>query len=596
MKYNKRLYMLIAVPLVVWLLLSMGPSSRAEETTTLTVQGNIQLQGRTDHSGVTIIAAARSTTTDATGAFSITVDATGSYQITTAMPGYLSAVQGSTIATDVSALYAGMAYLPAGDVTADNKIDIFDVAFVAHNYDSNNPTADINGDGRVNITDIALTASNYGEQGPVSFKTPDDPVPTPTATAPSATNTPQPTSTPVDPTFTPTPESSTGGAGFGRVLDASGNAVSGATVTMSGSGSFTTDSNGYWAIGDIAAGTYDLQTSAPRMQSWPAARRTYLDSNSSPLLTLAPDTNAVENGDFEGASIYSDWPTTPTFLPTADAFDGDTAALLGSGTGQFVSCYQNNQPGQMWTMKQAVTVPNVSTPGVSFVHKINTTQSTFDYAWFEVVVEVNGQPNFLVPWGGIWQASGWNLLALDMSAWRGQTVDVIFRVVHCADATLTATIDRVAVGNINGQAVPIPGQDFDEVSKPSPTPVATVVPNVDYIGYARQLTACENNGKHHLFIYVRDGNGTGIPGVNVRVAWAGGEVVVQTGTKAEDPGLVDFPMFKGSYWVQVLDGSSEEVGPLTPDIPIDVPCLENGNPVGNSLFHYSYDVIFTKVR
>ena len=128
------------------------------------------------------------------------------------------------------------------------------------------------------------------------------------------------------------------------------------------------------------------------------------------------------------------------------------------------------------------------------------------------------------------------------------------------------------------------------------TPTVTPTPNVDFAANVRQLTACENQGKHHLFIHVVDQNGNGIPGMKVRISWSGGEAIAETGTKIEDPGLADFAMFKGSYSVEVLGVISDVAGPLTPDIPKDVLCEENSNTVANSLYHYSYEVIFRKVR
>lgn len=129
------------------------------------------------------------------------------------------------------------------------------------------------------------------------------------------------------------------------------------------------------------------------------------------------------------------------------------------------------------------------------------------------------------------------------------------------------------------------------------TPAPTPTPNVDFQVSVRQLTACENEGKHHLFIYVKNTNGEGMVGVRVRVAWPGGEATMMTGEKTHiDPGFVDFAMFKGNYTVQVLDYVSEIAGPITPDIPRDEICAETGNGVANSLFHYSYEIIFQKVR
>ncbi len=128
---------------------------------------------------------------------------------------------------------------------------------------------------------------------------------------------------------------------------------------------------------------------------------------------------------------------------------------------------------------------------------------------------------------------------------------------------------------------------------PSPTPT----PSVDFAVSVRQLTACENEGKHHLFVYVKDINGEGIPGARLRVSWASGEATMVTGEKNHiDPGFVDFAMFKGNYTVEILDQVAEVAGPITPDIPRDELCEETGNGVANSLFHYSYEIVFQKVR
>ncbi|MBN1217903.1 MAG: hypothetical protein JXM69_03155 [Anaerolineae bacterium] len=132
-----------------------------------------------------------------------------------------------------------------------------------------------------------------------------------------------------------------------------------------------------------------------------------------------------------------------------------------------------------------------------------------------------------------------------------------------------------------------------------PIPTNTPTPEYDYVGTLRQLTACENQGKHHIFAYVRDPAGNGLPGVNLRVFWlggSGGEAVITTGTKVEDPGLTDFAMFKGEYYIEVMDGLSQVIGPISPDIPRNELCPDNDNTEANSLYHYSFEVIFTKVR
>jgi hypothetical protein len=150
---------------------------------------------------------------------------------------------------------------------------------------------------------------------------------------------------------------------------------------------------------------------------------------------------------------------------------------------------------------------------------------------------------------------------------------------------------------------PIPPTPVRRVARAQPTPTGTATPTptpaYDYVGAIRQMTPCENEGKHHIFAYVRDKAGNGIPGVRMRVFWpggVGGEAILVTGTKIQDAGLADFAMFKGSYFIEVLDGVSQVIGPISPDIPQDEVCPTSGNTVGNSLFHYSFEVIFTKTR
>ena len=135
----------------------------------------------------------------------------------------------------------------------------------------------------------------------------------------------------------------------------------------------------------------------------------------------------------------------------------------------------------------------------------------------------------------------------------------------------------------------------------TPTPEPTPTPNVDFrVKSVRQLTACENQSKHHIFIKVEDANGQGIDGVPVKIKWAetqDGFVIAKTETKTDlkgqlDPGRIDFAMFKGSYTVEVMGGSSQISEPVTPDYGTNEPCGENA--VANSLFHISFEVIFQR--
>ena len=64
----------------------------------------------------------------------------------------------------------------------------------------------------------------------------------------------------------------------------------------------------------------------------------------------------------------------------------------------------------------------------------------------------------------------------------------------------------------------------------------------------RQLTPCENQGKHHIFVKVEDAAGQGINGVPVKVEWSpvvDGHVLINTETKTDLVGQLDPGRFDG---------------------------------------------------
>jgi hypothetical protein len=50
-----------------------------------------------------------------------------------------------------------------GDVNADAKIDILDIAYIGARFEGQDALADLNQDGQVNILDLVLAATNYGQ-------------------------------------------------------------------------------------------------------------------------------------------------------------------------------------------------------------------------------------------------------------------------------------------------------------------------------------------------------------------------------------------------------------------------------------------------
>jgi hypothetical protein len=128
------------------------------------LMGTVLLQGRSDSSGVTITASdGAEAQTDAEGNFGMA----GSGPITVFYPGYLSAAADPVNAAQMeegSAL--GTVTLLAGDLNQDNLINIFDLAMIASQLDTQDPISDLNADGVVNILDVAMLAGNFGIQGP----------------------------------------------------------------------------------------------------------------------------------------------------------------------------------------------------------------------------------------------------------------------------------------------------------------------------------------------------------------------------------------------------------------------------------------------
>ena len=130
------------------------------------------------------------------------------------------------------------------------------------------------------------------------------------------------------------------------------------------------------------------------------------------------------------------------------------------------------------------------------------------------------------------------------------------------------------------------------------TPTPTAVPPSPTVGSGAEyrvvekyhLNCEENHLNHHIFIYVKDASGQGIPGVRLRVWWPDGEEYIVTGLKPEiDPGFVDFAMYPGYYNLAVADGYSETAEGLTTELGAE-DCPSHGNDV----HHHSWRVVFQR--
>jgi hypothetical protein len=151
---------------------ALAAVTRAGGSELLSFSGTVLLQGRTDHGGTHLYlredscetppSSPHAATTAADGYFQITAPADREYQCLQAVKaGYLVAQQ------SLPGADWGEVTLPAGDVTGDGRINIFDLVLIAGRYRSSDPQADVNADGTVDVLDLTLVAINYRQQGPL---------------------------------------------------------------------------------------------------------------------------------------------------------------------------------------------------------------------------------------------------------------------------------------------------------------------------------------------------------------------------------------------------------------------------------------------
>jgi hypothetical protein len=122
---------------------------------------------------------------------------------------------------------------------------------------------------------------------------------------------------------------------------------------------------------------------------------------------------------------------------------------------------------------------------------------------------------------------------------------------------------------------PIPTQTSTPTATGTPTatrtatPTRTPTPGPDApYGVAQSVPLCDNTNGGLLRIYVRDRLGAGVPGIEIKVSWPGGQDRFFTGFKPEiDPGYADFQIkLDELYQIELV--SVETTKPV-PEIRID---------------------------
>jgi hypothetical protein len=130
---------------------------------------------------------------------------------------------------------------------------------------------------------------------------------------------------------------------------------------------------------------------------------------------------------------------------------------------------------------------------------------------------------------------------------------------------------------------------------------AAAAPAVEWrLVSARRLSACENRGKHNIFVKVLDAAGNPVNGVLVVQANNGnaGNILDSMISGIKGPGLAEFVMWKlAEYMVFIAnpDGtpaSTEIAQPIHSNFVDEENCADGQG--GNTLFHNSFEIVFQR--
>ena len=134
------------------------------------ITGSAHLQGRDDHSGVTVTAGEASPSVTSDGKFEVCGLTPDSYEVQAEMYGYLDSVASNVVVVAGETTNIDGTKLLGGNVAPqpepDNVIDIGDITYIAYRFLKDDMNADVNGDGVVNIFDLTMVAANFGRIGP----------------------------------------------------------------------------------------------------------------------------------------------------------------------------------------------------------------------------------------------------------------------------------------------------------------------------------------------------------------------------------------------------------------------------------------------
>ncbi len=245
----------------------------------------------------------------------------------------------------------------------------------------------------------------------------------------------------------------------GQVLTMLGQPASWAHVSIAQAGVFA-DLSGRFAF-NVPFGQWDI-----KVQGQTSRHGIFFTENSVLTLLLPPNSNPVSNGNFEASSSPTGWQaggSSPVGIEQLPFTEENVLRLATSFVADpFVPGNNGAGSGGNSTISQRLTVP-AGNPHLAFAYQFESTESdggngscanpTIYHDKFEVIIAPDGQaPTYLHCQE---TASGWRYRFLDLSAFAGQSVTLIFNLYQSSSANPSnVQLDMVTIGQSPSLSVP----------------------------------------------------------------------------------------------------------------------------------------------
>jgi hypothetical protein len=223
----------------------------------------------------------------------------------------------------------------------------------------------------------------------------------------------------------------------GQVTNVRGQPAAGVNVAI-GSVNGSTDGSGNFAL-VVTPGTYDV-----RLAGQVVIHNRAFSADTALAMLLPPASTAVTNGDFEaGLTGWTFGATCPVAVEVQPGSEDHALHLATSFVPNPGVPGEENSSGGNSTVFQNLHVP-AGQPYLALRYRLESQEMAAGHDKFEVIVIKNNQPSYLHVRE---TAISWSTLALDLSAFAGSDVTLIFNVYQSSpNRPTSAYIDHVMIG------------------------------------------------------------------------------------------------------------------------------------------------------